>query len=125
MQITYKLKETAWLLVAVSAITLAGCKPQPQTPPAGGRGGGRGGGGLGPVMVSTATATNGSIGIYVNALGVVTPLKTVSINSRVQGTIVAVKYQEGQTVKVGDPLLEIDPGPSQAALTQAEGQLTA
>ena len=34
-----------------------------------------------------------------------------------------MKYQEGQTVKVGDPLIEIDPGPSQAALTQAEGQL--
>jgi multidrug efflux system membrane fusion protein len=60
----------------------------------------------------------------VNALGVVTPLKTVAINSRVQGQIVAVKYQEGQMVKAGDPLLEIDPGPSQAAVTQQEGQLT-
>jgi multidrug efflux system membrane fusion protein len=107
------------------ALGLAGCKPQAQTPAAGGRGGsgGRGAGGFGPTMVSTVRATNGSIGVYVNALGVVTPLKTVSINSRVQGQILAVKYQEGQTVQVGDPLIEIDPGPSQAALTQAEGQL--
>ncbi len=114
----YRYKATAWLGVVVLAMGLAGCKPRPQTSPAGGRGGG-----LGPVMVSTATATNGSIGVYVNALGVVTPLQMDSINSRVQGQIVAVKYQEGQNVKVGDPLIEIDPGPSQAALTQAEGQL--
>ena len=80
-------------------------------------------GGFGPTTVSTATATQGSIGIYVNALGVVTPLRTDSMNSRVQGMIVAVKYTEGQDVKAGDPLVEIDPGPSEAAVIQAEGQL--
>ena len=58
-----------------------------------------------------------------NALGSVTPLNTVNISSRVQGQIVKISYQEGQLVKVGDPLLEIDPGPNQAALTQAQGQL--
>jgi len=110
-----------WLALVILAIAVAGCKPRPQTPPAGGRGGA--GGGFGPIMVGTTTATNGSIGIYVNALGVVTPLQMDSINSRVQGQIVAVKYTEGQLVKVGDPLIDIDPGPSQAALTQAEGQL--
>jgi multidrug efflux system membrane fusion protein len=103
---------------AILLVALAGCKPSSQTPSSGGRYGG-----LGPTTISTTTATNGSIGIYVNALGVATPLKTVSINSRVQGQIVAVKYQEGQMVKAGDPLIEIDPGPNQAALTQAEGQL--
>jgi len=107
-------------MAVILALAVAGCKPRPQTPPAGGRGSA---GGLGPIMVGTTVATNGSIGIYVNALGVVTPLQMVSINSRVQGQIVAVKYQEGQLVKVGDPLIEIDPGPSQAAVTQAEGQL--
>ena len=121
MQEIHRFKATVLLGVVVLAIGMAGCKPKPQTPPAGGRGGG--GGGFGPITVGTTTATNGSIGIYVNALGVVTPLQTVSINSRVQGQIVAVKYQEGQIVKAGDPLIEIDPGPSQAALTQAEGQL--
>ncbi len=91
--------------------------------PAAGGGGGRRGGAFGPIMVSTEAAKKGSIGIYVNALGVVTPLKTVSISSRIQGQITAVKYTEGQAVKVGDPLLEIDPGPNQAALIQAQGQL--
>lgn len=85
--------------------------------------GGRGGAGLGPTVVSTARAQEGDIGIYVNGLGVVTPLSTVSVVSRVQGQIMAVKYQEGQLVQAGDPLVEIDPGPSQAAVTQAEGQL--
>jgi multidrug efflux system membrane fusion protein len=70
-------------------------------------------------MVSTATAQPGDIGIYVTALGVVTPLNTVSVNSRVQGQIIKVNYQEGQLVHVGDPLVEIDPGPNQAALDQA------
>jgi multidrug efflux system membrane fusion protein len=85
--------------------------------------GGRGGLGSANTMVSTARATSGDIGIYVNALGVVTPLNTVSVVSRVQGQIVKINYQEGQMVHAGDPLVEIDPGPNQAALTQAEGQL--
>jgi multidrug efflux system membrane fusion protein len=84
---------------------------------------GRGGFGSSNIMVSTAKAQTGDIGIYVNALGVVTPLNTVSIVSRVQGQITKIYYQEGQMVHAGDPLVEIDPGPNQAALTQAEGQL--
>jgi multidrug efflux system membrane fusion protein len=111
----------AALAVALASLVLTGCKPRAQSATSGS--GRRGAGGFGPTTVSTATATLGSIGIYVNALGVVTPLKTVSINSRVQGQIVAVKYTEGQDVKAGDPLVEIDPGPSQAAFAQADGQL--
>lgn len=85
---------------------------------------GRGGGaGAGPTVITTTAAQQGDIGIYVNALGSVTPLNTVSVNSRVQGQIVKISYQEGQFVNVGDPLVTIDPGPNQAALTQAEGQL--
>ena len=76
-----------------------------------------------PVLISTATAHKGDIGIYLNALGTVTPVYTVTVTSRVQGEITQVYYHEGQMVQKGDPLIEIDPRPYQAALTQAEGQL--
>ncbi len=76
-----------------------------------------------PVMVTTVAAHQGDIGIYLNALGTVTPVYTVSVTSRVQGEITQVYYHEGQMVKKGDPLVEIDPRPYQAALTQVEGQL--
>lgn len=80
---------------------------------------GRGRFGLAATMVSTAKAQTGDIGVYVSALGVVTPLNTVSVVSRVQGQILKVNYQEGQMVHAGDSLVEIDPGPNQAALDQA------
>ena len=76
-----------------------------------------------PVMVTTASAHQGDIGIYLNALGTVTPVYTVTVTSRVQGEITQVYYREGQMVRKGDPLIEIDPRPYQAALTQVEGQL--
>jgi multidrug efflux system membrane fusion protein len=76
-----------------------------------------------PVLVSTATARQGDIGISLNALGTVTPVYTVTVTSRVQGEITKVYYHEGQMVRKGDALIEIDPRPYQAALTQVEGQL--
>jgi multidrug efflux system membrane fusion protein len=79
--------------------------------------------GIPPILMSTATATSGDIGVYVKALGTVTPLNTVSVTARVAGQIAKVEYEEGQIVHVGDPLVEIDPAPFQAAVTQAEGQL--
>jgi len=75
------------------------------------------------VMVSTAMAQTGDMGVYVNALGIVTPVYTVSLEARVAGQITKVFYQEGQHVKIGDPLVEIDPAPYQAAVLQAQGQL--
>jgi membrane fusion protein, multidrug efflux system len=75
------------------------------------------------VPVSTATVQKGDIGVYVSGLGTVTPIYTVSVISRVQGQIVAIHYKEGQMVRAGDPLVDIDPRPYEAALTQAEGQL--
>jgi multidrug efflux system membrane fusion protein len=76
-----------------------------------------------PVLISAATAHQGDIGIYLNALGTVTPVYTVTVTSRVQGEITQVYYHEGQMVQKGDPLIEIDPRPYQASLTQVEGQL--
>jgi multidrug efflux system membrane fusion protein len=80
-------------------------------------------GGIPPILIGTATATSGDIGVYVKALGTVTPLNTVSVTARIAGQIAKVEYQEAQLVHAGDPLVDIDPGPSQAAVTQAEGQL--
>lgn len=75
------------------------------------------------VPVSTAAAKKGDIGVYINALGTVTPVYTDTITSRVQGEIVNVYYQEGQLVHKGDPLLDIDPRPYHAQLNEVEGQL--
>ena len=75
------------------------------------------------MVVSTATARQGSIGINIDALGTVTPVYTVTVTSRVQGEIMKVYYREGQMVRKGDSLLEIDPRPYEAAVTQMEGQL--
>ena len=75
------------------------------------------------VMVTTAAAQQGDIGIYLKALGTVTPVYTVTVTSRVQGEITQVYYREGQMVQKGDPLIEIDPRPYQALVTQVQGQL--
>ncbi len=79
--------------------------------------------GFGTVPVSTSVVQKGDIAVYVEGLGAVTPINTVSITSRVQGQIVAIHYREGQTVHKGDPLIDIDPRPYEAQLTQTQGQL--
>jgi membrane fusion protein, multidrug efflux system len=75
------------------------------------------------VPITTATATKGDIGVYVSTPATVTPVFTDTITARVQGEITAVRYTEGQMVKKGDPLVEIDAKPFLAQLTQMEGQL--
>jgi membrane fusion protein, multidrug efflux system len=75
------------------------------------------------VPITTATVRQGPIGIYINALGTVTPVYTATITTRVDGQIVSVNYREGQMVHKGDVLIQIDPRPYQAALTQAQGTL--
>jgi multidrug efflux system membrane fusion protein len=75
------------------------------------------------ITVTTATATKGDIGVYIDAIGTVTPIYTASITSQVNGLVVAVHYKEGQVVSKGDALIDIDPRPYQATLLQAQGAL--
>jgi membrane fusion protein, multidrug efflux system len=75
------------------------------------------------VTIMTATAQKGSIGVYLDSIGTVTPVYTDSITSEVTGLIDAVHFTEGQRIKKGDPLIDIDSRPFRATLLQAQGML--
>ncbi len=77
----------------------------------------------GPAAITVGQSSTGNMPVYVNALGTVTPLYTVTVYSQITGRVIAVHYREGQVVRKGDPLVDIDPQPYQATLTQAEGTL--
>jgi membrane fusion protein, multidrug efflux system len=73
--------------------------------------------------VDAAKAIKGNIGVYVTGLGAVTPIYTVTVKTQVNGQLMQILYKEGDMVKKGDKLAEIDERPYQAQLTQYEGQL--
>ncbi len=75
------------------------------------------------VPVVAEPARSGDIRVYLDGLGAVTPLATVTVRSRVDGELMAVHFREGQMVRAGDLLAEIDPRPFQVQLTQAQGLL--
>jgi multidrug efflux system membrane fusion protein len=77
----------------------------------------------GPMPVLVATARSGEMPITLTGLGAVTPLATVTVQSQISGQIMKISFKEGQTVKAGDPLIQIDPRPYQVALEQAQGAL--
>jgi len=95
----------AWLLIAWWFKP----KPKPSAPP--------------PIPVSVATVKLGSINIYLDNIGTVTPVYTVIVASRVAGALTEVRFKEGQLVKKNELLAVIDPRPYQAAVLQGQGQL--
>jgi multidrug efflux system membrane fusion protein len=98
-------------------------QPDTGTPSGGGPGGKKGRGGGGAIPIVAVKAQRGNIGVYYSGLGAVTPISTVTVKSRVDGQLMSIHYQEGDMVKQGDLLAEIDPRPYQATLLQYEGQL--
>jgi membrane fusion protein, multidrug efflux system len=120
-----KPKHWAWvwiaLLVAFGLVfwwVLKSTKTSTTAPAAGGRTGFGG-----TVTATSTTAKKGDIGVYLTAIGTVTPVYTDSIVSEVTGLVTTVHYREGQLVRKGDPLVEIDERPYVANLKQAEGAL--
>jgi multidrug efflux system membrane fusion protein len=120
-----------WIGVAIVAAVLAAAllTPHPDQH-ARGRGGGGFGGGAGggrgggiPTVVGVATAVKGDIPITLGALGTVTPEATVTVQSQIAGTLEKVDFREGQMVRKGQLLAEVDTRPYVVALAQAEGAL--
>jgi multidrug efflux system membrane fusion protein len=106
------------LLVVAGIVWWARHGSAPQ--PAGGAGGSRN---AAPMSIVPETVGKGDIGINLNALGTVTSLATVTIRTQISGYLQKIDFTEGDDVKKGDLLAEIDPRPYEATLAQAKGQL--
>jgi membrane fusion protein, multidrug efflux system len=110
----------AWILIVV-LLVVAGVvwwkRPEtaPQQP-----GGGRN---AAPMSIVPELVQKGDIGVNLNALGTVTSLATVTVRTQISGYLIRVDFREGQDVKKGDLLAEIDSRPYEATLAQAKGQL--
>jgi len=112
-----------WLLVvAVAAAAVWLIQSRQTHAQAPGAAGGRMGRAM-LVPVAAAPATRGDMPVYLDGLGSVTPVYTVSVHTRVDGQLMNVYFKEGQFVNVGDVLLDIDPRPFQVMLEQAQGQM--
>lgn len=109
-----------WHSQSANSTAPAGANSPSQRSTGGGRHGMRGGA-LAPVQA--ATAVNKAVPRYLSGLGTITAANTVTVRSRVDGQLMAIHFQEGQQVKAGDLLAEIDPSQFKVALAQAQGQL--
>ncbi|MBF8747929.1 MdtA/MuxA family multidrug efflux RND transporter periplasmic adaptor subunit [Pseudomonas monteilii] len=132
MQVSVSRSPRRWLvgLLILLLLALLAWWLWPATAPhneAKGRTGGNGRPGFGastdPVPVRVEPATVGDFPLYYKALGTVTAINTVNVRSRVSGELVKIHFKEGQRVKAGDLLAEIDPRSYRIALQQAEGTL--
>jgi membrane fusion protein, multidrug efflux system len=103
------------LLVAAGIVWWSRQQATPQQP-----GGGRN---AGAMSIVPEPVVKGDIGITLNALGTVTSLATVTVRTQISGYLIRIGFKEGQNVKKGDLLAEIDSRPYEAALAQARGQL--
>jgi multidrug efflux system membrane fusion protein len=106
----------AALIVALIAFLIYRAVSNPAQP-AGGRFAGV------PMAVNTAKVEKGDVQVILNALGTVTPLQTVTVRTQINGQLQQIAFTEGQMVKKGDFLAEVDPRPYKAALEQAQGTL--
>lgn len=118
-----KRRSKLWLLLGIAIIAsivwiIWSAKNNPQK-----ASGGRQSMGGKALTVNVAAARSGDINIYLYGLGTVTPLATVTVKPRVDGQLMRILFREGQEVKAGDVLAEIDPRPFQVLLGQAQGQL--
>lgn len=117
----------ALVLLVVAGIAWLALRPAAKPGAAGGPGGRPGGRPPAGAMmtpavpVRIATAAKQDIDIYLKSLGTVTAYNTVTVRSRVSGELVEVAFQEGQQVKAGDLLAQVDPRAFQVALDQARG----
>jgi membrane fusion protein, multidrug efflux system len=115
-----RLRPFLWLLLIV-AIVAGGVwfLPRPDNQP---KNPGRPPAGA-PIPVGVAPAEKGDMPVTLSQLGTVTPLAVVTVKTQISGYLMQVAFQEGQMVKKGDFLAQIDPRPYQVALEQAEAQL--
>jgi multidrug efflux system membrane fusion protein len=114
------LKRFLWLvLVAMIVATAVWYFPRPDTHP---KEAGRGRSG-GPVPVGVVPVQKGDMPVSLSQLGTVSPLATVTVKTQINGYLTEVAFKEGQMVKRGDFLAQIDPRPYQVALEQAEATL--
>ncbi len=108
----------AWVLFFHKGGEAAGGNNQ-----AGAAKGGRHGGAPGTMPTAVAVAQKGDVGVTLTALGTVTPLATVTVHTQIAGLLMQLGFTEGQMVRKGDFLAQVDPRPYEAQLAQYEGQL--
>jgi len=129
---TFPARRRRWPWIAAAVLVVAAAAAgywywtrTPEAPSGGGApgAGGRGDPSARALPVVAAPARKGAIDVYINALGTVTPRNVVVVHTRVDGELMRVAFKEGQLVKAGDLVAEIDPRPFQVQLTQAVGQM--